>query len=87
MMKHMNNALRISEIEEKISKVENVLSCCLVGFNTKKPSVRVFFEKELEQGYKYKILDDVKAIMIECGLGDNKETRWCTVGFEILYTR
>lgn len=87
MMKHIANALSISEVEDKIKKIENVLSCGLAGFNTKTPSVRIFFEPTLEQEKKYQILSQVKEVMREYGLGDNEETRWCSVGFEVMYSR
>lgn len=87
MIKHITNALSILEAEEKINNIENVLSCGLVGFNTKTPSVRIFFNPELEQEKKYQILSQVKEVMGEYGLCDNEETRWCSVGFEVLYSR
>lgn len=87
MIKHIANALSISEVEDKIEKIENVLSCGLVGFNTKTPSVRIFFEPTLKQEKKYQILNQVKEFMSEYGLGDNEETRWCSVGFEVMYSR
>ena len=87
MIKHIANALSILEAEEKINNIENVLSCGLIGFNTKTPSVRIFFNPKLEQEKKYQILSQVKEVMREYGLGDNEETRWCSVGFEVLYSR
>ena len=87
MLKHIDGALVISEVEERISKIENVLSCGVVGFFTKQPSVRIFFEPELEQAEKYNILNKVKEVVSEYGLVDNIETNWCSVGFEIVYSR
>ena len=86
-MKHIINALTLTDAENKIQDIENVLACELVGFNTKTPVVRAFFNPDLTQEKKYSILNQIKEIMVEYGLGDNQGTNWCSIGMEVVYQR
>lgn len=89
MLSCINSVLTVAEIEEKISTINNVLSCSVTGFNTKRPSVRIFFAPELERSERYNILKKVKEIMFEYGLADadNTDVGWGKVGFEVFYRR
>ena len=89
MLNCINSVLTVAEIEDKINTIDNVLSCSVVRFNTKRPSIRVFFKPELEKAERYNILKKVKGVVSEYGLTDsnNKHVGWSKVGFELFYER